>query len=128
LGADHHFSCAYPSYAKAETFLQYGIAQAEGFIVIAALEELRLLSKLQHDNRRLLQMFLVGQEQLLDMIYASGMRHLQQRLIAAAHLEPLDLEETVTYVEHRLCRMRWQGDPAIREYALSLIHRFSAGV
>ena len=61
-----------------------------------SLEELRLLSNLQYDNRLLMQVFLVGQEPLLDMIHAPGMEHLQQRLIAASHLELLDFEETVT--------------------------------
>jgi type II secretory pathway predicted ATPase ExeA len=93
-----------------------------------SLEELRLLSNLQYDNRLLMQVFLVGQEHLLDMIHAPGMEHLQQRLIAASHLEPLDLEETVTYVEHRLCHVGWQGDPAITEDALRLVHKFSGGV
>jgi len=93
-----------------------------------SLEELRLLSNLQHDNRLLMQVFLVGQEHLLDMIHAPGMEHLQQRLIAASHLEPLDLEETVAYVEHRLCHVGWQGDPAITEEALRLVHKFSGGV
>ena len=93
-----------------------------------SLEELRLLSNLQHDNRLLMQVFLVGQEHLLDMIHAPGMEHLQQRLIAASHLEPLDLEETVTYIEHRLCHVGWQGDPAITEDALRLVHKFSGGV
>ena len=93
-----------------------------------SLEELRLLSNLQRDNRLLMQVFLVGQEPLLDMIHSPGMEHLQQRLIAATHLEPLDFEETVTYVEHRLCHVGWRGDPAISEGALRLIHTFSGGV
>jgi type II secretory pathway predicted ATPase ExeA len=93
-----------------------------------SLEEFRLLSNLQHNNRLLMQVFLVGQEHLLDMIHAPGMEHLQQRLIAASHLDPLDLEETVTYIEHRLCHVGWQGDPAITEDALRLIHKFSEGV
>ena len=93
-----------------------------------SLEEFRLLSNMQHDNRLLMQVFLVGQDHLLDMIHAPGMEHLQQRLIAASHLEPLDLEETVTYVEHRLCHVGWQGDPEITENALRLVHKFSGGV
>ena len=93
-----------------------------------SLEELRLLSNLHHGNRLLMQIFLVGQDQLMEIIHAPGMEHLQQRLIAASHLEPLHLEETVDYVEHRLCHVGWQGDPAISEGALRLIHRFSAGV
>ena len=103
------------------------VDEAQG-LSSAALEELRLLSNLQHDNRLLLQVVLVGQEQLLDRVHATGMKHLQQRLIAASHLEPLDLDETVSYVEQRLCHVGWQGDPAISEDALRLIHKFSEGV
>jgi type II secretory pathway predicted ATPase ExeA/outer membrane protein OmpA-like peptidoglycan-associated protein len=93
-----------------------------------SLEELRLLSNLQHGNQLLIQIFLVGQQQLMDMIHGPGMEHLLQRLIAASHLDPLNLEETVAYVEHRLCHVGWQGDPAIEESALRGIHRFSGGV
>jgi len=93
-----------------------------------SLEELRLLSNLQHGSRLLLQIFLVGQEHLLEMIHAPGMEQLRQRLIAASQLEPLDLNETVAYVEHRLSRVGWQGDPEISEDALRLIHKFSGGV
>jgi len=49
-----------------------------------------------------LKMFLVGQEVLLEMINAPGMEPLCQRLVAASHLDSLDLDETVNYFEHRL--------------------------
>ena len=103
------------------------VDEAQG-LSSAELEELRLLSNLQHNDRLLLQVVLVGQEQLLDRVHAPDMQHLQQRLIAASHLEPLDLDETVSYVEQRLCHVGWQGDPAISEDALRLIHTFSDGV
>ena len=103
------------------------VDEAQG-LSSAELEELRLLSNLQHNDRLLLQVVLVGQEQLLDRIHSPDMQHLQQRLIAASHLEPLDLDETVSYVEQRLCHVGWQGDPAISEDALRLIHTFSDGV
>ncbi|MEN8761227.1 MAG: AAA family ATPase, partial [Thiogranum sp.] len=94
----------------------------------SALEELRLLANMQRNHQLLLQIFLVGQEKLLDLIRAPGMEQLQQRLVAASVLEPLDLDETVDYVEHRLCLVAWQGDPAISEEALRLVHRYSGGV
>jgi type II secretory pathway predicted ATPase ExeA len=94
----------------------------------SALEELRLLANLQFESRLLLQVVLVGQERLRDVVQAPGMEHLSQRIIIAAHLDPLNLPDTVTYVEHRLKKVRWQGDPAITEDALRLIHRFSGGV
>jgi type II secretory pathway predicted ATPase ExeA len=94
----------------------------------AALEELRLLSNLQHENRLLLQIFLLGQDGLLEKIQAHGMENLHQRIIATSRLEPLDLEETVAYLEYRLCHVGWKGDPAISAQAVRIIHRFSGGI
>ena len=94
----------------------------------AALEELRLLSNIQNYDGLLLQVFLLGQDPLLDMIRAPGMEQLQQRLIAASHLEPLKLKETVAYVEHRLHKVGWQNDPSFSEDSMNLIHKFSGGV
>ncbi len=94
----------------------------------SAVEELRLLANLQSNHRLLLQVFLVGQEQLRDMVQAPEMEHLRQRIVAASHLEVLKLDETISYIEHRLTRVGWQGDPALTEDALRLVHRFSAGV
>lgn len=94
----------------------------------SSLEVLRLLSNIQSSSRLLLQVFLMGQERLLEMIRAPGMEQLHQRLVAAAHLEPLDLDRTVDYVEHRLCHVGWTGDPAISGAALRLVHKHSGGV
>ncbi len=94
----------------------------------ALLEELRLLSNLQHNTQLMLQVFLVGQEPLMDIIRSPGMEQLHQRLIAAAQLKPLTFEETVDYIVHRLKCVGWKNDPAISEEAYSLIYKFSAGV
>jgi type II secretory pathway predicted ATPase ExeA len=94
----------------------------------ASLEELRLLSNLQHDERLLLQVFLVGQDGLLEMIQSPAMANLHQRLIAASNLDPLDLDETVSYLEYRLCQVGWQGDPAISEEAIRIIQGYSGGI
>ena len=93
----------------------------------AALEELRLLANLQYQYQLLLQICLVGQKNLLDLIHAPGMEHLQQRLVAATSLEPLGFDETIDYIEHRLGKVGWKGDPAIDEAALRLIYRYSRG-
>ena len=94
----------------------------------SAVEELRLLANLQHNNRLMLQVFLVGHVELRDVIRGPAMEHLRQRIIAASHLEPMDLDETVDYIEHRLCRAGWQGDPSISADVLRLIHQFSGGI
>jgi len=92
------------------------------------LEELRLFSNFQYKSNLLLQIFLVGQEPLMDIIRSPGMEQLHQRLIAAAQLKPLDFEQTVDYVMHRLSCVGWKNDPAFTDEALSLIHKFSAGI
>ncbi|TCK18195.1 putative secretion ATPase (PEP-CTERM system associated) [Thiogranum longum] len=94
----------------------------------SALEELRLLANLQFNNRLLLQVFLVGQETLRDLLDRPDMDHLRQRIVAASHLYPLNPDETVDYVEHRLNRVGWKGDPKIDAEALMLIHNFSGGI
>ncbi|MFQ5644140.1 MAG: AAA family ATPase, partial [Thiogranum sp.] len=103
------------------------VDEAQG-LSTGALEELRLLANLQRNHQLLLQVFLVGQEQLLEMLRAPGMEHLHQRLIAASHLQPLSLDEVIDYIEHRLSRVGWKGDPSIDEGALRLIHQYSGGV
>src|SRR5210317_1309871 len=92
-----------------------------------ALEELRLLANLQYEYQLLLQIVLVGQEQLLELIRQPAMEHLRQRMVAATSLEPLDLDETINYIEHRLSRVAWKGDPGIEEGALQLVYRYSGG-
>ena len=103
------------------------VDEAQG-LNASALEELRLLTNLQENSRPILQIFLVGQEQLRDIVQAPELEQFHQRLIAACHLRPLDPDETRAYVEHRLRRVGWRGDPRISSDAYLLIHRFSAGV
>jgi putative secretion ATPase (PEP-CTERM system associated) len=103
------------------------IDEAQG-LESSALEELRLLTNLQESNRPVLQIFLVGQERLREIVQAPELEQFHQRLIAACHLRPLDLEETRAYIEHRLRRVGWRGDPQLAGDAILMVHRFSAGV
>ena len=93
-----------------------------------ALEEIRLLTNLQIDGNSLLQVFLVGQNNLMDMILDPTMEQLHQRLIASSHLEAMKAEETEIYVLHRLRMAGWKQDPLISRGALRRIHIFSRGV
>ncbi len=113
------------SYRGHRTILIVDEAQS---LSTSALEELRLLANMQRNHQLLLQIFLVGQEKLLDLIHAPGMEQLQQRLVATSVLEPLNLDETVDYVEHRLCLVAWRGDPSISEEALRLVYKYSGGI
>ena len=103
------------------------VDEAQG-LTTEALEDIRLLSNMQNYDGLLLQVVLLGQESLLEMIRSPGMEQLQQRLIAASHLEPLKLHETVAYVEHRLRKVGWQNDPSFTDESMDLIHKFSGGV
>ena len=93
-----------------------------------ALEELRLLTNIQHEGHQLLQIFLVGQEQLRDVVSAPELEQLHQRVIAAAHITPLDATETREYIKHRLRRVGWEGDPLISDQTFAMIHHFSRGI
>ena len=66
------------------------------------LEEIRLLSNLETDEEKLLQILLVGQPELDEKLDSVKLRQLKQRIALRSHLEPLDLEETSGYIRHRL--------------------------
>jgi general secretion pathway protein A len=66
------------------------------------LEEVRLLTNLETAQEKLLQILLIGQPELDEKLDLTELRQLKQRIALRAHLEPLDSEETQSYVERRL--------------------------
>ncbi|MEN8206640.1 MAG: AAA family ATPase [Pseudomonadota bacterium] len=103
------------------------IDEAQG-LPRSALDELRLLADLQAGSHQMLQLFLVGQEQLHEQMLVPEMDYFQQRVIANYHLLPLDLQETRSYIEYRLRQAGWQGNPELTGTAVLDIFRFSSGV
>jgi putative secretion ATPase (PEP-CTERM system associated) len=93
-----------------------------------ALEELRMLSNIVVDKTMALQSFLLGQPQFRTTLGSPGLEQLRQRVTAAYHLGPLSEGETRAYIEHRLRRAEWKGDPHFTEAAFPLIHQHSGGV
>jgi type II secretory pathway predicted ATPase ExeA len=93
-----------------------------------AMEELRLLTNIQQGGQPLLQVFLLGQSELRDLIMAPEMEQVHQRIVAASHIEGLQVEETEPYIMHRLKVVNWKGDPAIDRAIFPLIHKFSEGI
>jgi len=93
-----------------------------------ALEELRMLSNFQVGDRPLLQSFLLGQEEFRKTLQADNLEQMRQRIIAAYHLTPLDVDETKEYIEHRLRMVGWTGDPMLTDTAYADIHRNSYGI
>ena len=66
------------------------------------LEEVRLLTNLETAKQKLLQIILIGQEELRDLLARNDLRQLAQRITGRYHLEPLSRDETADYIEHRL--------------------------
>ncbi len=94
-----------------------------------ALEALRVLTDLQSlRSKPLLQLFLLGQEELEDVIGAPGMEQFRQRVIASCRLHTMDLAETKAYLEYRLNRVDWRGDPSIDGAAVHTVFRHSGGL
>ena len=66
------------------------------------LEQLRLLTNLETNQRKLLQIILLGQPEFLDVLERPELSQLAQRITARYHLKPLNYEEMLSYISHRL--------------------------
>lgn len=93
----------------------------------AVLEQLRLLTNLETNTKKLLQVILIGQPELQQLLQRQDLRQLAQRITARYHLMPLTLAEVKYYVEHRLqvagCRR-----PVFTDSALKKLFEFSGGI
>ena len=92
------------------------------------LEQVRLISNLETDTEKLIQIVLMGQSELHEMMSRRDLRQLAQRVTARYHLSPLDRAETEDYVRHRLSVAGGQTAAHFGPDALSAIHQDSAGV
>jgi general secretion pathway protein A len=91
-------------------------------------EELRMLSNFQTNEKSLLQTFLLGQPEFRKTLHSQSMQQLRQRVIASYHLGPMDAEETRAYIEHRLRMVGWQNDPSFSLDAFTAIFDFTGGI
>lgn len=93
-----------------------------------AVEELRMLSNFQYGNHALLQSFLVGQPEFRQILQSPHLMQFRQRVIAACHIGPLDVEETRAYIQHRLTCAGSSGLPEISPEAFEAIFKASSGI
>ncbi len=93
----------------------------------AVLEQLRLLTNLETNQRKLLQIIILGQPELLDILARSEMRQLAQRITARFHLQPLTRMEVKAYVSHRLA-IAGQNIQIFPEKSIKLLYKLSNGV
>jgi general secretion pathway protein A len=95
---------------------------------LAALEEVRMLSNLETEKSKLIQIVLVGQPDLRGLLARPALTQLRQRVTVSYHLKALDADETAAYISHRLRRaalgapLEWPRD------VTDLVHLHSGGV
>ncbi len=91
------------------------------------LEQLRLLTNLETNQRKLLQIIILGQPELLDILAKTEMRQLAQRITARFHLRPLTRHEVKAYISHRLA-VAGQNIQLFPENCIKLLYKLSNGV
>jgi general secretion pathway protein A len=93
----------------------------------AVLEQVRLLTNLETNTQKLLQIILIGQPELRELLGRNELRQLAQRITGRYHLHPLSRDETAAYVRHRL-RVAGATTDIFSGGALSEVYRLSVGV
>ncbi len=95
---------------------------------VEVLEQLRLLTNLETNERKLLQIVLIGQPELRTMLARPELEQLAQRVIARFHLDALSVDETAQYIRHRLAVAGLTGAIPFRREAMARIHQLARGV
>src|SRR3954471_4999560 len=95
---------------------------------VSVLEQIRILSNLETDKEKLLQIILVGQLNLMPLLKAPEMRQLDQRVSIRYQLDPLDAEGVAAYIAHRLTVAGGSGAVRFAAKAVEKIHRLSGGI
>jgi general secretion pathway protein A len=96
-------------------------------LTVRALEEMRLISNMETETRKLVQIMLLGQPELRDKLNRPDLEQLRQRISLRYHLKSLDRDETQKYIEHRL---RVAGSSAAVKFtkgAMESLYQFSKG-
>ncbi len=95
---------------------------------ISVLEQIRLISNFETDSEKLIQIVLAGQPELGEMLKRKELRQLSQRITIRYHLQPMDLEDTREYINHRL-EVAGAGDGVgFSGMAVKSIYRYSRGL
>jgi general secretion pathway protein A len=91
------------------------------------LEQLRLLTNLETDTKKLLQVILIGQPELQQLLKRQDLRQLAQRITARYHLLPLDGAELALYIQHRL-QVAGRHEPLFTAKSIRRLHHYSGGI
>lgn len=91
------------------------------------MEDIRVLSNIELHDRKLINIFFVGQQEFNSILMTSQNRALAQRITVRYHIEPLDEDETRQYIEHRL-KVAGTTRQIFNRSALKEIYQFSGGI
>lgn len=94
----------------------------------AAFEQLVALITPDSSEEAALQICLVGQPELRAIVASRDLRHLAERVVVSCHLGPIDQAETGRYIEHRLHKVGWTGNPRFDTAAFDEVFRWTQGV
>jgi general secretion pathway protein A len=97
-------------------------------ISLEAIEELRLLSNLETSKSKLLQIVIVGQQELKAKLRSEVIRQINQRIVVSSQISPLTEEESLRYIDHRLKIVGSGRSEIFTTEALSLICRHAKGI
>ncbi len=92
------------------------------------LEQVRLISNIETDDRKLLQIVLMGQPELRERLNSHKLRQLRQRITVRYHLNPLTRTEVGQYIQHRIALVGPQKVPTFTKMAVWRIYGYSKGV
>ncbi|MGD8674864.1 MAG: AAA family ATPase [Desulfobacterales bacterium] len=92
------------------------------------MEQLRLLSNLETNRSKMLQIILVGQPELGELLDSYDLRQLAQRITLSCHLSPLSFREVREYIEHRIQIASIRTPVVFTHSAYRLIYRYSTGI
>jgi len=94
----------------------------------STLEQVRMLSNLETENDKLLQILLMGQPELRDTLRLPELQQLNQRITVRYHLGPLERDEVATYLNHRMAVAGPENRVYFEPAAIERLHRFAGGV
>jgi general secretion pathway protein A len=93
----------------------------------SSLEEVRMLSNLETETEKLIQIILMGQPELRQTLSLPRLTQLRQRVVVYYHLKPLTFPEMIKYIQHRLNIAGSGGECVFTPSALSRIYHYSQG-
>lgn len=92
------------------------------------LEQLRMLSNLETEREKLIQIILMGQPELQDLLLSPSLRQLNERITVRYDLKPLDKKSLLSYIRHRLTVAGAGENVSFSAPACRLIYRYSKGI